>query len=209
VRTLTDLGIAEACHEALELAWGEYVVLLNNDTIVTNAWLEQLIALSAMSPTIGMAGPMTNYAAPPQLVEEAVPYRIGAKVGRVESGVGRVESGARSGALRAPLSTLDAPLDAGAVDAYAQGFRERHLGKWVYTERLGGFCLLIKRAVLKAIEAQERLAEVSDLGLFDTDILSAKARKYGYTLGVCRDLFIHHFGTRTFAHGAPAAEAGR
>jgi hypothetical protein len=58
--------------------------------------------------------------------------------------------------------------------------------------------------VLKAIESHERLAEISDLGLFDTDILSAKARHYGFTLGVCRDLFIHHFGTRTFAHGAPA-----
>jgi len=43
------------------------------------------------------------------------------------------------------------------------------------------------------------------LGLFDTDILSVKARQLGYNLAVCRDLFIHHFGTRTFAHGAPAA----
>ena len=45
------------------------------------------------------------------------------------------------------------------------------------------------------------LDDWSDLGLFDTDILSAKAREAGFTLAVCRDLFIHHFGTRTFAHG--------
>ena len=42
------------------------------------------------------------------------------------------------------------------------------------------------------------------LGLFDTDVLSQKARQAGYSLAVCRDLFVHHFGTRTSAHGAPA-----
>jgi hypothetical protein len=39
---------------------------------------------------------------------------------------------------------------------------------------------------------------IGDLGLFDTNILSAKAREAGFTLAVCRDLFIHHLGTRTF-----------
>ena len=53
------------------------------------------------------------------------------------------------------------------------------------------------------------LNEWTDLGLFDTDILSAKAQEAGFTLACCRDLFIHHFGTRTFAHGAPqTADAG-
>jgi hypothetical protein len=33
--------------------------------------------------------------------------------------------------------------------------------------------------------------------------LTELARQVG--LGVCRDLFIHHFGTRTFAHSAPQA----
>src|SRR5215469_14757217 len=39
VRTATDLGINEVCQEAMRQARGEYVVLLNNDTVVTNAWL--------------------------------------------------------------------------------------------------------------------------------------------------------------------------
>jgi O-antigen biosynthesis protein len=198
VRTPTDLGIADACHEALGLALGEHIVLLNNDTIVTNAWLTQMLSLIA-APTIGMVGPMSNYAAPPQLVEEPVPYRAGARV------KGGAQSAERIGALRASRSALH--VDVSEVDAYAHDFRERHLGKWLQTERLGGFCLLIKRAVLKTIDSHERLADITDLGLFDTDILSAKARQYGFALGVCRDLFIHHFGTRTFAHGAPAGAA--
>jgi hypothetical protein len=46
----------------------------------------------------------------------------------------------------------------------------------------------------------------TDLSLFDTDILSKKARKVGYTLAVCRDLFVHHFGTRVVAHTAAKVE---
>jgi hypothetical protein len=43
--------------------------------------------------------------------------------------------------------------------------------------------------------------------LFDTDVLSSKAWQAGYTLAVCRDQFMHPFGTCTFAHGAPADAA--
>src|SRR5438105_7745449 len=80
VRTPTDLGIAEACKEAIGRARGEFLVLLNNDTVVTNGWLNQLLGLLTFSPAVGMVGPMSNYAAPPQVVE-TVPYRVGPKKG--------------------------------------------------------------------------------------------------------------------------------
>src|SRR5688572_988597 len=73
VRTDTDLGISDACKEAITQARGEYLVLLNNDTIVTEGWLHQLIRLASESPTLAMTGPMSNYAAPPQLVD-TIPY---------------------------------------------------------------------------------------------------------------------------------------
>jgi GT2 family glycosyltransferase len=188
VRAATDLLIKDACKEALARARGDYVVLLNNDTVVTSAWLNQLIGLANMSPAVGAVGPMSNYAAPPQIVEP-VPYRTlrPAKTKPIASSSGR------NGALR-PI------LDVNAVHQFAEEFRTKNLGKWMETERLGGFCLMLKRDVLQRIGS---LDQRSDLGLFDTDILSAKAREAGFTLAVCRDLFIHHFGTRTFAHGAP------
>jgi O-antigen biosynthesis protein len=179
VRTATDLGLADAVQEALKLCRGEFVVLLNNDAIVTDAWLNQLTGLAQMTPAIGLVGPMSNYAAPPQLVEK-VPYRI--------VGSGRWAVGSRS------------LVDVDAVDAFARKWREEHKGKWVEVERLGGFCLLIKREVLKRIG---HLREAGDLALFDTDLLCQKARQAGFTLACCKDLFVHHFGTRTFAHGAP------
>jgi GT2 family glycosyltransferase len=181
VRAATDHDIPAACTEALAQARGEYVVLLNNDTVIPEGWLHQLVALASMSFGVGMVGSMSNYAAPPQLVE-AVPYRVGPGKGSKASG---------------PLEPL---LDVAAVHAFARQFREEHRGKWVQAERLGGFCLLLKREVLGRIGGH--LGEAG-LGLFDTDVLSAKARQAAYSLTVCRDLFIHHFGTRTFAHGAP------
>jgi GT2 family glycosyltransferase len=208
VRTPTDLGIPSACAEALGRAKGQFLVLLNNDTLVTEGWLHQLVSLASMSLAIGMVGPMSNYAAPPQLIE-TVPYRIGPK----RSPQGRV-----GGITKEPY------VETQAVDAFAHKWREEYKGKWIETDRLGGFCLLIKREVLSKIGLPEKESASRNskpqssfpkgstpssdglgLELFDTDVLSARARQAGYTLAVCKDLFIHHFGSRTFAHGAPVA----
>ena len=177
VRTLTDLGLAELIEDALKLARGQYLVLLNNDTIVPSLWLTQLVALAQRIPEVGLIGPMSNYAAPPQVVER-VPYRIRSRA-------------------------ADGLVDVSAVEEFAARLREENKGKWFEAERLGGFCLLIKREVPKRIG---HLRESGDLGLFDTDSLCAKARQAGFQLAVCKDLFVHHFGTRIFAHGAPASQ---
>jgi O-antigen biosynthesis protein len=187
VRTRTDLEIPSACKEAVALARGEYLLLLNNDTVVSDGWLQQLTGLAGVSPAIGMVGPMSNYAAPPQLVE-TVSYRIKPKRPRSVSGH-RIN---------------DTLVDVEAVHAFAREFREKSKGKWVEVERLGGFCLLIKQGVLERIGVVN-INSWGGLGLFDTDILSVKAREAGFTLACCRDLFIHHFGTRTFSHGAPGS----
>jgi GT2 family glycosyltransferase len=191
VRTLTDQGIGEAIEKALGLAYGQFLALLNNDTVVSCGWLNQLTSLASTSPAFGMVGPMSNYAAPPQLVEN-VAYRVGPKKG----GKGQSKS--------LPDNFL---VDVGAVDAFARKFFEEHKGEWMEVDRLGGFCLLFKREMLKKIESTSVLRQWTDLRLFDTDILSVKARLAGYTLVCARDSYVHHFGSRIFAHGAPAAVA--
>jgi|ERR1043166_7759840 GT2 family glycosyltransferase len=185
-RADTDLEIKHVVREAIEKAAGEYLCLLNNDTVVTPEWLNALTGLAQYENKFGLVGPMSNYASPPQLVE-TVPYRVGPKRGAAPS---------------------DRLVDVDAVVRFSREFNAQNKGKWIALEqiqdgRLGGFCLLIRRQVLNEIRAA--LDEHSDLSLFDTDILSSKARQVGFGLGLCRDMFIHHFGTRTFAHGAPAA----
>lgn len=175
----------------MALARGEYLVLLNNDCIVTEGWLDQLVALAQASPTIGLVGPMSNYAVPPQLVEHVL-YRIGPR--RNTSKVSAVTAG-------------EFLVDVSAVQRFAREFRQQFRGKGSEVELLAGFCLLIKRVVLKKIEQTSSLRDWTDLALFDTDFLSVKARQAGFSLACCKDLFIHHFGSRIFAHGAPSANA--
>jgi GT2 family glycosyltransferase/Flp pilus assembly protein TadD len=72
IRNQENQGFAKGCNQALAAAKGQYLVLLNNDTVVTPGWLDRLIAWSLHEwPKIGLVGPVTNYAPPPQLVEPA------------------------------------------------------------------------------------------------------------------------------------------
>lgn len=187
VRALTDLEISSACQDAFSRCRGEYIVLLNNDTIVTPHWLVALTSLAKLTSNIGLVGPMSNYAAPPQLVE-SVSYR----------------SGPRKMSCPSPLASHPSSLgvEVDEVVQFAERFHEQTKGKWIEVDRLGGFCLLIKKEVYKTLEQRGELSKWTDLPLFDTDILSVKARQAGFGLALCRDLFVHHFGTRTFAHGA-------
>jgi GT2 family glycosyltransferase/2-polyprenyl-3-methyl-5-hydroxy-6-metoxy-1,4-benzoquinol methylase len=56
----SNLGFAAANNIGLKLATGEYVVLLNNDTVVSRAWLTNMIRHLAANPRIGLIGPVTN-----------------------------------------------------------------------------------------------------------------------------------------------------
>lgn len=52
-----NLGFAKANNQALEIAKGEYVLLLNSDTIVREGALEALVSYCDKHPEIMMAGP--------------------------------------------------------------------------------------------------------------------------------------------------------
>jgi glycosyltransferase involved in cell wall biosynthesis len=117
---------------------------------------------------IGLAGPMSNYAAPPQLVE-GVPYH-----------------------------------DLHGMHEFARQWGNAHRDKWFTVPRLSGFCLLMKRAVYETIGG---LDERFRIGFFDDDDLAERARGAGFLLAVAQDLFVHHFGSRTFAGNGIDAEA--
>jgi glycosyltransferase involved in cell wall biosynthesis len=63
VTNTTNLGFPAAVNQGLRLARGEYLVLMNNDVVVTDGWLDQLIALvnakTAAGNVPGSAGTST------------------------------------------------------------------------------------------------------------------------------------------------------
>jgi Predicted glycosyltransferases len=56
----SNVGFAAANNRALEKASGNYIVLLNNDTIVSRGSIETLIRHLQANPEIGIIGPVTN-----------------------------------------------------------------------------------------------------------------------------------------------------
>ena len=62
-----NAGFPAGINQALNVAQGRYVLLLNNDTIVTKGWLEKLIAGAEYDPAIAIVGPMSNLVSGVQL----------------------------------------------------------------------------------------------------------------------------------------------
>jgi glycosyltransferase involved in cell wall biosynthesis/Flp pilus assembly protein TadD len=159
IRNEANRGFPAGCNQGLAEARGEYLVLLNNDTIVTAGWLDGLVRLALHDwPHTGLAGAVTSYASGPQ--EIPVSYR-----------------------------SLE------ELDAFAARRRQEYAGRALEVDRLIGFCLLLRRDVVQAIGP---LDEQFGLGFFDDDDLGVRARAAGYRLAVALDVFVHHFGSRTF-----------
>jgi glycosyltransferase involved in cell wall biosynthesis/tetratricopeptide (TPR) repeat protein len=69
VRLPRNLGPAAGYNQGLARARGALLALLHNDTMVTEGWLEALAAWAVHDwPHVGLVGPVSNQAAPPQQV---------------------------------------------------------------------------------------------------------------------------------------------
>lgn len=67
-----NYGFAGAVNMGLMMAKGTTMVILNNDTLLTDNWLGNLLICLHSDKTIGMVGPVTNYISGDQQIK--VPY---------------------------------------------------------------------------------------------------------------------------------------
>lgn len=68
-----NAGFAKANNQGAKYATGEYILLLNNDVILTEGWLERLIACAESDTAIGVVGPVTNKAVGQQVISVTLP----------------------------------------------------------------------------------------------------------------------------------------
>jgi GT2 family glycosyltransferase/Flp pilus assembly protein TadD len=68
IHNAENRGYPVGVNQGLTAAKGAFLILLNNDTIVTSEWLDGLIRLSLVCGGAGLVGPVSNGAPPPQLV---------------------------------------------------------------------------------------------------------------------------------------------
>jgi len=85
--------------------------------------------------------------------------------------------------------------DLSALDGFAWTLAQHNHEQTTDTDRLVGFCLLIKRAVIEEIGA---LDERFGLGNFEDDDFCRRALQAGFQAVIARDAFVHHVGGATF-----------
>jgi GT2 family glycosyltransferase/acetyltransferase-like isoleucine patch superfamily enzyme/cytochrome c-type biogenesis protein CcmH/NrfG/glycosyltransferase involved in cell wall biosynthesis len=154
-----NLGFAAGNNQGLAVAKGNYVLMLNNDTVVAKGWLGRMLAVFERYPEVGIVGPVSNNVSGPQQVREAS-YR----------------------------TLKDMP-------SFAKKWSAEHVGKSLEYQRVVGFCLLAKRAVIDRIGG---LDEKFGSGNFEDDDFCLRAAAAGYKARIALDAFIHHTGSQTF-----------
>ncbi len=60
-RNVANLGFVDSCNRGAELARGEFLVFLNNDTIVEPGWLDALLETFSLRPEAGLVGAKLLY----------------------------------------------------------------------------------------------------------------------------------------------------
>ncbi|USK99712.1 glycosyltransferase [Bacillus tropicus] len=81
------------------------------------------------------------------------------------------------------------------MQKFASEFNQSNSEKWEERMKLIGFCMLIKKTVLDEIGL---LDERFTPGNYEDDDISLRIYQKGYKLFLCRDTFIHHYGSASW-----------
>lgn len=68
----TNAGFPKGCNQGTAMSRGDNILYLNNDTVVTEGWLEPLLRVLHEDERVGMTGPVTNRSSGHQCIP--VPY---------------------------------------------------------------------------------------------------------------------------------------
>lgn len=154
-----NIGFPKAVNQAIQNTIGDYILLLNNDTIVTQGWLERLIEVAESDNSIGIVGPISN------------------EVSGVQKDI------------EANYKTID------EMHLYATSVREKNKNKIIQFPRVAFLCTLIKKEVIDKIGG---LDERFSPGNFEDDDFCLRAQLAGYKTVIAHDVFIHHYGSKSF-----------
>ncbi len=113
-------GFSAGCNQGAARATRQIIVFLNNDTLTPPGWLDGLIGAFG-DPTIGAAGPRSNFVSGPQMVD----------------------------LTGGPLSTRD--VSGREMLSFASAFQAANRGRTSEVNRLVGFCLAVRRSVFETI----------------------------------------------------------
>ncbi|MEN3186776.1 MAG: methyltransferase domain-containing protein [Atribacterota bacterium] len=85
--------------------------------------------------------------------------------------------------------------DMEAMQEFARAWSVEHARKRDVVSRVIGFCMLVKRAVIEKIGGFD---PIFGTGNFEDDDFCLRLQLAGFTIKIAHDVFIHHFGSKTF-----------
>lgn len=160
-------GFPAGCNQGIKMSKGDNIVLLNNDTIVTPNWLNNLEKALYSSTDVGAVGSVSNSCSNGQ---------------QIVVGYG----------------------DINQLINFTLEFNKSNSSEWEYRIKLIGYCYMVKKEVLDKVGL---LDEIFTPGNYEDDDISLRIISEGYKLILCKDTFIHHFGSVSFANeGAKFSE---
>lgn len=170
IRNETARGYTFAANQGMHAASGDYVVLLNSDTLVTPDWLDRMAMCAESDRATGMVGPLSNTASWQSIPE-----------------------------LEIDGDWACNPLpDNMSADDMAILVAARSARLYPRIPFLNGFCLLIKRALIEDIGYFDE--DAFGRGYGEENDYSLRARKAGWQLAVADDAYIFHAQSKSYSH---------
>jgi GT2 family glycosyltransferase/glycosyltransferase involved in cell wall biosynthesis len=164
-------GYTRAANQGLRHSRGDFVVLLNSDTIVSPEWIERLLACAESDPRIGLVGPLSNTAS-----WQSIPELV-----------------SRDG------DWAENPLEEGTSPADMAMLVARHADRlYPRLPFLNGFCLMIRRAVLDEVGLFDE--EKFGRGYGEENDYCLRAGTANWQLAVADDVYVYHRQSRSYSN---------
>lgn len=170
IRNETAVGYTLAANLGLRASTADHVVLLNSDTVVTEGWLDRMVACAESSDRIGLVGPLSNCASW-QSVPDVADDRGDWATNPLPEGT--------------TPDTMAGLLAEDAGPAYPQ------------LPFLNGFCLLIRRRVLARVGLFDE--EAFGRGYGEENDYCLRARKAGFELALADDVYVLHKQSKSYS----------
>lgn len=169
-RNEENLRFTKTVNRGFSQSEGDFVVLLNSDTIVTEYWLEKILCCFESDRATGIVGPLSNAAS-----WQTVPVR---------------EDKVNGGWL------VNEIPEGYSIDLMGQLVETVSQRQYPSVPSVNGFCYVIKRDVIKKIGTLDE--EYFPTGYGEEDDFSIRARKAGFSIRVADDTYVFHAKSKSY-----------
>ena len=172
LRNNENLRFTKTVNNGFKESFGDYVILLNSDTIVTPAWIEKIIACFNSNNKIGIVGPLSNAASWQTIPVQKDHDTNDWLVNEIPQGY--------------------------TINDMNKLVEVTSLKKYPIVPSVNGFCYAIKREVINKIGTLD--VEYFPTGYGEEDDFSIRAQSAGYICAVADDTYIFHAKSKSYTH---------